>query len=142
VIEWLEQHREILSWLAGGLATAAGGGWVVVRYLLDRHDSRSALGSPERWQPSHAAAPSEGSGPGLATAVSTEAGIAAAGNVRVEGNVTIQHYRVPKGALVLAAIGLLLLSYMALNSGSVTVKNGSVVGGSVTNSTISVTPSR
>lgn len=143
MIEWLEQHREILSWLAGGAATAAGGGWVVVRYLLDRRDARSALGSPERWQPSHAAASSEAPGPGSGVAVSTGTGVAAAGNVRVEGNVTIQHNRVPKGALVLAAIGLLLLGYMVVNSGSrVTVNNGSAVGGNVTNSTITVTPSK
>ena len=148
MIEWLEQHREILSWLAGGVATAAGGIWVVVRYLLDRTSrsplSSPELGSPERWQPTHAAAPSEGSGPGSGTTVSTGAGIAAAGNVRVGGNVTIQqHKSLPKGALVLAALGLLLLGYTAFNSGSrVSVNNGSAVGGSVTNSTITVTPSR
>lgn len=143
MIEWLEQHREILSWLAGGVATAAGGIWVVVRYLLDR-TNRSSLGSPERWQPAHASAPSEGSGQGSGTTVSTGAGIAAAGNVRVGGNVIVQQHRpLPKGALVLAALGLLLLGYTAFNSGSrVSVNNGSAVGGSVTNSTITVTPSR
>jgi hypothetical protein len=143
MIEWIEQHREILGWLAGGVATAAGGVWVVVRYFLER-TNRSPLGSPERWQPSHGPAPSEETGQGSGTTVSTGAGIAAAGNVRVGGNVTIQqHKSLPKGALVLAAVGLLLLGYAAFNSGSrVSVNDGSAVGGNVTNSTITVTPSR
>jgi hypothetical protein len=142
MIEWLEQHREILGWLAGGVATAAGGIWVVVRYLLDR-TNRSPLGSPERWQPAHAATPSEGTGQGSGTTVSTGTGIGAAGNVRVGGNVIVQHRSLPKGALVLAVLGLVLLGYTAFNSGSrVSVNNGSAVGGNVTNSTITVTPSR
>lgn len=143
MIEWLEQHREILSWLAGGVATAAGGIWVVVRYVLDR-SNRSPLGSPERWQPAHASAPSDGAAQASGTTVSTGAGIAAAGNVRVGGNVIVQQHKpLPKAALVLAALGLLLLGYTAFNSGSrVSVNNGVGVGGSVTNSTITVTPSR
>ncbi len=147
MIEWIEQHREILGWLAGGVATAAGGVWVVVRYMLER-TNRSPLGSPERWQPAHASAPSDGPSEGIAqgsgTTVSTGAGIAAAGNVRVGGNVIVQQHRpLPKGALVLAGLGLLLLGYAAFNSGSrVSVNNGAAVGGNVTNSTITVTPSR
>jgi hypothetical protein len=149
MIEWIEQHREILGWLAGGVATAAGGIWVVVRYFLERTNKSPPgspeFGSPNRWQPSHGSAPSEeGSGQGSGTTVSTGAGIAAAGNVRVGGNVTIQQQKpFPKGAIVLAAVGLLLLGYAAFNSGSrVSVNNGSAVGGNVTNSTITVTPSR
>ena len=65
MIDWIEQHREILGWLAGGVATAAGGAWVVVRYLLDR--SRD--------------------------------GIASAGGMQIVGNISIEHNRIPRGAL-------------------------------------------
>lgn len=142
MIEWIEQHREILGWLAGGVATAAGGAWVVVRYLLDRSRGGSVPDSTDRWQPAHAVPQSEA--PGQAgTTVSTGSGIAAAGGLQIGGNVSIEHNRIPRGALVLAALGLLLLGYTAFNSGShINVRNGSAVGGSVTNSTISVTPSR
>jgi hypothetical protein len=143
MIEWIEQHREILGWLAGGMATAAGGAWVVVRYLLDRSRDRSLPGPPDKWQPAHAVPRSEAPEPASGTTVSTGTGIAAAGGMQIGGNVSIEHNRIPRGALVLAALGLLLLGYTAFNSGShITVRNGSAVGGSVTNSTISVTPSR
>lgn len=75
--------------------------------------------------------------------MATGTGISAAGGVQVGGNVTIQHTRIPRGAIVLAVLGLLLLGYTALNSGSrINVRDGSAVGGNVTNSTITVTPSR
>jgi len=143
MIEWIEQHREILGWLAGGVATAAGGAWVVVRYLLERNPHGPSSGSPDRWQPAHALTPSGAPEQASGTAVSTGTGIAAAGSVQVGGNVSIQHNRIPRGAIVLAVLGLLLLGYTALNSGSrITVRDGSAVGGNVTNSTITVTPSR
>ena len=143
MIEWIEHHREILGWLAGGVATAAGGAWVVVRYLLDRSRDRSMPGPSERWQPAHTAPPSEAPGQASGTTVSTGSGIAAAGGMQIGGNVTVQNNRIPRGALVLAALGLLLLGYTAFSGGShINVRNGSAVGGNVTNSTISVTPSR
>ena len=142
MIEWIEQHREILGWLAGGVATAAGGAWVVVRYLLDRSRDGSVPSPSGGWQSAHAVPQSEA--PGQAeTTVSTGSGIAAAGGLQIGGNVSIEHNRIPRGALVLAVLGLLSLGYTAFNSGShINVRNGSSVGGSVTNSTITVSPSR
>jgi len=142
MIEWIEQHREILGWLAGGVATAAGGAWVVARYLLERNQ-HAATGSPDGFQPAYAppaySPPDQTSG----TAVSTGTGISATGGVKVGGNVIIQHNRLPKGAILLAVLGLLLLGYTALNSGShINVKNGSAVGGNVNNSVINVNPSK
>ena len=44
---------------------------------------------------------------------------------------------------MLAALGLLLLGYTAFNSGShINVRNGSYVGGDVSNSKITVTPTK
>jgi hypothetical protein len=132
LFDWIDQHREILTWLGGGVATAAGGAWVVVRYLLDR--SRDKSTSNKR---------SDTRGRASGTAVSTGIGIAAAGGMQVGGNVTIQHNRIPKAAIMLAALGLLLLGYAAFSSGShIEIKNGSYVGGNVSNSKISVNPSK
>src|SRR5262245_46305851 len=36
LIDWIAQHQETLSWIGGGVATAAGGAWVVVRYMMKR----------------------------------------------------------------------------------------------------------
>src|SRR5262249_47468239 len=140
MIEWVEQHREILSWLAGGVATAAGGAWAVVRYVLERNRGGATSGPADRGQPAPEPLPTNDTEHASGTTVSTGTGISATGGVvQVGGNVTIQHNRIPRGAIVLAALGLLLLGYAALNNGShITVRNGSAVGGNVTNSTISV----
>ena len=113
-----------------------------MRYLLDRSRGGSVPDSTDRWQPAHAVPQSEA--PEQAgTTVSTGSGIAAAGGLQIGGNVSIEHNRIPRGALVLAALGLLLLGYTAFNSGShINVRNGSYVGGDVSNSKITVTPTK
>lgn len=130
--DWIVQHRETLTWLGGGVATAAGGAWVAVRYLLDRRHDKPA--SDKRSDPQK---------PTAGPTVSTGTGFSTAGNIQVGGNVSIQHNRIPRAAIALAALGLLLLGYAAFNSGShIDVRNGSYVGRDVSNSQISVTPSR
>jgi hypothetical protein len=133
MLEWIEQHQAILTWLGGGVATVAGGAWVVVRYTLDRK-SASAVQTDGRAIPRSRT---------TATRVSTDTGIAAVGDVQVGGDVIIQHGRLPRAAIALGVLGLLLLAYAAFNSGSrIEVRNGAYVGGNVSDSKISVTPSK
>ena len=144
LFDWLAQHQQILTWLGGGLATVAGGAWIVVRYFLERSSNRSSSGRSDAWRtapaaPSQVDAPEQTSG----TIVSAGTGIATGGPMQVRGDVIIQQGRIPRAAIVLAVFGLLLLAFAAFNSGShIDVRNGSYVGGNVSNSTISVTPSK
>jgi hypothetical protein len=103
LIDWITRHQATLSWLGGGVATAAGGAWAVARHLLDRPDR-------EADKPAKPAAKSFGHH------VSTGTGIAAARDLRIAGGVTIQHGGVPAAAIVLAGLGLLLLGYAAFGS--------------------------
>ena len=132
LLDWISQHQATLTWLGGGVATAAGGAWIAVRYLLERDRDKPASG--KRSDPPKPAG----------HAVSTGTGISSIGEIRIGGDVTIQHNRIPRGGIVLAVLGLLLLGYAFYNSGTrVDVKNGSYVGGSVSNSRIDVNaPSR
>jgi hypothetical protein len=130
--DWIVQHRETLTWLGGGVATAAGGVWVAMRYLLDRKYDKSA--SDKRF---------DSQKPTAGPTVSTGTGFSTAGNMQVGGNVSIQHNRIPKAAIALAALGLLLLGYALFNSGShIDVRNGSYIGRDVSNSRIDVGPSK
>jgi len=124
ILDWLAEHRSILTWLAGGIATIAGGAWVVVRTLLDRR-ARAASAAPR---------------PGGASAATT-GGLAAGRDLHVGGSVTIQNTRLPRGALALAALGLVLLGVALFTGGDrIEARDSAVIGGSVTNSTIIVGP--
>jgi hypothetical protein len=123
LLDWMAQHRETFAWLAGSVATAAGGLWVVVRYFLDRSASRPAPGKP--------------AGP----AVSATGGLAA-GRDLLFGYATINRDRIPKGSIALAALGLLLLGYALVTGGNrITAQNGNVNTGTLSNSQQSVTTS-
>jgi tetratricopeptide (TPR) repeat protein len=66
-------------------------------------------------------------------AASAAVGIAGAGDIRI-GRVVIRASGVPKPAIGLAVLGLLLLGYAAFHSGNrINVQNGSYVGGNVSN---------
>ncbi len=131
LFDWMAQHRQTLAWLAGGMATAAGGLWAVVRYFLDRKASRPAPDSAAK-------APGKPAGP----AVSATGGLAAGRDLRVGRDVTLNQDRIPKGAIGLAALGLLLLGYAIFNSGShITAQNGNVNTGTMSNSRMEVNPS-
>jgi hypothetical protein len=130
-LDWLAQHQDTLTWLGGGVATAAGGVWVAVRYLLDRDRKKSSLDKKPAFPKS--------AGP----TISTGTGISTAGHMQVGGNVSIEHNSVPKAAIALAVLGLLLLGYAFYNSGSrINVSNGSFIGGNATNSPVTIGPSK
>jgi hypothetical protein len=99
---------------------------VAVKYLLDRGQDRA----PSR---KRSAERKSAAGP----TVSADTGIAAGRDLRIGGNVTVQQNRIPKAAVALVALGLLVLGYAILNSGNrVSVNNGNYVGGNVINSQV------
>jgi hypothetical protein len=130
LIDWLLRHQALLTWLGGGVATAAAGIWAVAKVLLDRRGSRPSA-------PQASASPPASAPP----SVSARSGLAAHGNLHVGGSVIITQSRVPRGAIALAALGLALLGLAIFSSGDrVEVRNGVAVGGAVTGSTITVGP--
>ncbi len=132
LLAWMAQHRETLAWLAGGVATAAGGLWVVVRYLLDRSASRPAPDSAAK-------APGKPAGPAVSA---TTGGLAAGRDLQAGRDITFNQDRIPKGAIGLAALGLLLLGYALFNSGDrITAQNSNVNTGTMSNSRMEVNPS-
>ncbi|MEM7120986.1 MAG: hypothetical protein AAF563_06905 [Pseudomonadota bacterium] len=113
-MEWLADNKELLSWIFGAIATAAGGMWAVVKFYLERRDrqnSRKAAGTSSSTTPS--------------------------GNVHIGDSVTIQQASLSKPALALAVIGLALLAYAAFFSRNDCIQ-GSVVTGDVSGSQINV----
>jgi hypothetical protein len=124
VVEWITRHQQVITWLAGGAATAAGGAWVAIRYVLERPASRPAEPRP------------------AGTNVSaTGSGIAAARDVRIEGGVTVTHAMLPRGGIALVLVGMALIALAILRGGTTTnVRNGAVIGGDMTNSSITVAP--
>ena len=131
LFDWVAQHAGDADLAGGGLATGAGGLWVAVRYLLDRSEKNEASKGKSKRQ----------SQPAGHTA-SAGVGGAAGRDLRIGGDLTIQQNRIPKSAIGLAALGLLLLGYAAFNSGNrIAVQNGSYVGGNVSGSQINVSPS-
>jgi hypothetical protein len=117
-------NQKTLAWLGGGVAAVVGALWTAFTFLAQRE--------PPPAPPSREASPS----PRAATA---GAGIAAAGNVHVGGDMRIEHGKLPRGALLLLAIGLVVLLYAVLTSrGDVSVTGGSYVGGDVRNGDINV----
>lgn len=66
-------------------------------------------------------------------------GIAATGNVRVDGNVSITKSQIPMAAYGIAALGLLLIGYAFLFAGNTTVCNGINTEGDISGSSVTVT---
>ncbi|MBV1796562.1 hypothetical protein [Siccirubricoccus sp. G192] len=131
LFDWIAQHRETLAWLAGGVATAAGGLWMVVRYFLDRSASHSA---PDRAPKT----PGKPAGP----VVTAAGGLGAGRTLRVGRDVTLTQNRIPGAAFGLAALGLLLLGYALVTSGDqITAQNSNVNTGALSNSRMEVNPS-
>lgn len=90
VIEFLNDadNRAVLSWIGGGVASIAGGLWIVLKYFLNRKKIETKK-----------------SGPGKDLSVSVGHGVAIGGNARVR----IEKLRVSSGLQTLFWIGLLLL---------------------------------
>ena len=113
-MEWLAENKDLLSWIFGAIATAAGGVWAVAKFTLERRDrqnSRAASGTSSATTP--------------------------AANVHTGDSVKIQQTSLSKPALALAVIGLALLAYAAFFSRSDCIQ-GSVVAGDVSGSQINV----
>jgi hypothetical protein len=129
LFDFLAKNQQTLTWLGGGVATAAGGAWIVIQYFLNR-DGNEDPDNPSAEEKS-----------GSGTHVKAASGLAAGRDLGVGDNVSIQQSQVSKAGLVLAVIGLLLLGVAVMNAGhNVTVSNGSnYVGGSVTNSQVGAT---
>jgi hypothetical protein len=129
LLDFLAKNQQTLTWLGGGLATAIGGTWVGVKYLLDRGASKKSTdGSSAKGKP------------GSGTNVAASSGLAAGRDLHVGGDVSIQQNHLPRAGIAVAVIGLLLLGVAIMNAGhNVTVSNSSYVGGNVTNSQINTT---
>ena len=117
-------NQKTLAWLGGGVATVVGGLWTALTFWAQRKP------------PAASSTPTAAPSPRTATA---GAGVAAAGNVHVGGDVRIEQGRLPRAALLLLALGLVVLFYAVLTSrGDVSVTGGSYVGGDVKSSDIDV----
>ena len=149
LIEWMSQNRETLTWISGGIVTAASGIWAATKFLL----SRGAKASNGRAASTGDGAAPAGEAPNdggvsvqqtppppaaIGRAASTGSGVAAAGNVSIGGDVTVQQTHLPRAAIGLAVIGLAILAYAAFFSGGDCIQ-GAVTAGDVTDSQITVT---
>jgi hypothetical protein len=110
-------NQEILTWLGGGVAIAAGGAWAVIRFLVRPPDSPGAGAT----QPSRSTVRAKGGGivAGRDVTVRSSQGISGAQTV----------------LLLLAVVGALVL-VAGLAGGRIAAVGSSVVGGNVENSTI------
>jgi tetratricopeptide (TPR) repeat protein len=88
LFDWASSHRDTLTWLGGGVVTAAGGAWTVFRFVLDRRDSKRARDSapPQVTEPP-------------ASASSGPTRITASGNVQISGDT---HVTVQQGSTYIA----------------------------------------
>ena len=93
LLEEIGAHKDTLALLGGGVMAVASGLWGVVHYFLDRNDKKDSA--------------------------SAAVGIAGAGDIQIGGNVVIRASGLPKSAIGLAVLGLLLLGYAAFHSGNV-----------------------
>jgi hypothetical protein len=131
LFDFLAKNQQTLTWLGGGVATAAGGAWVALKYFLSRDANE------------HTDKPSASAKPGPGSRVAAASGLAAGRDLHVGDNVSIQQNQLSRAGIALAVIGLLLLGVAILNDGhNVTISNGNYVGGSVTNSQMGVTTTR
>jgi hypothetical protein len=110
------ENRAILAWIGGGLAVTASGLWVVVKHVTARP-----------------AAPKPAPPTGGSQVTATDGGIAAGRDVRI-GDVAL-----PRLAIALAALGMVLLALAALFGGGDTTIGSVTTGGDVEGSTITVT---
>lgn len=120
-------NQETIEWLGGGLLVIVAGLWTAFTYF--RGNKKPA--------------PKEPSKPPTFTetrSVRADSGsFATGGDLDVKGPVTVHQTQLPKGALVVAVLGLLILGFAIWNSGDrMTVQNGNFVGGDMKNSTVDI----
>ena len=111
-------NQRTLAWLGGGLVVVVSGLWAALTKL------RNPPVSPPPSKP--------------ANAIQAGDGIAAVGNVRVDGNLSITKSQIPKAAYALAALGLLVIGWGFTLAGDTCINGSVVTGGDVTGSSIKV----
>ena len=112
-------NQKTLAWAGGGILIVASGLWAAFLRL------RTPSTPPPPAKPTQSAQAGDG--------------VAATGNVRVDGNVSISKSQIPMAAYGVAALGLLLIGYAFLFAGNTTVCNGVNAGGDISDSTVIVT---
>ena len=112
-------NQKTLAWVGGGLLVVTSGLWAAFLQLR---------------KPAPASPP-----PKPTQSAQTGDGIAATGNVRVDGNVSIRKTQIPMAAYGVAAMGLLLIGYAILFAGNTTACGGFIAGGDISGSTVTVT---
>ena len=111
-------NQRTLAWLGGGLVVVVSGLWAAL----------TKLRNPPVLPPSRPA-----------NAIHAGDGIAAVGNVRVDGNLSITKSQIPKAAYALAALGLLVIGWGFTLAGDTCLSGSVLTGGDVTDSNITVT---
>ncbi len=111
-------NQRTLAWLGGGLVFVVSGLWAAFAKL------RKPPVPPPPFKPTNA--------------IQAGDGIAAVGNVRVDGDLSITKSQIPKAAYALAALGLLVIGWGFTLAGDTCISGSVVTGGDVTGSNISV----
>lgn len=111
-------NQRTLAWLGGGLVVVVSGLWAAFTQL------RKPPVPPPSAKPTNA--------------IHAREGIAAGGNVRVDGNLSITKSQIPKAAYALAALGLLVIGWGFTLAGDTCISGSVVADGDVTGSDITV----
>lgn len=114
-------NQKTLAWLGGGVSAVAAALWVAITFFAQRKSAEPSVETPST------------------RGATAEAGIIPGSTVRIGRDVRIEQGKLPRGALVLVALGLVVLLYAVLTSrGDISVTGGSYVGGDVEKSRIDV----
>jgi hypothetical protein len=123
-------HQATLAWIGGGGMTVLGGLWTAFTYFASRRKHRSGSEPQDSTAAEH-------------RRVQVATGLAARGDMLIEGPVTINHAGLSKVAVTMAALGLLLLVYAILNSGDrISMRTGNYVGGDMEDSQVTIQDGR
>lgn len=113
-------NQTTLAFLGGGAMVFISGLWTAIGYV---HKRKKLADPPDKGGPSRQ--------------THAQHGVAAGGNMTVGGDVNVQ--QLPKTALVLGVLGLVILGVAAWNAGErTTVSNGSYVGGDMIDSPVTI----
>ena len=112
-------NQKTLAWAGGGLLVVTSGLWAAFLQLR---------------KPSPASPP-----PKPTQSAQAGDGIAATGNVRIDGGVSINKTEMPKALYGLAALGLVMIGFAIFFAGGTTVCDGVNAGGDISGSDVVVT---
>lgn len=114
-------NQKTLAWLGSGVSVAAAALWVAITFFAQRKSAEPSAETPS------------------ARGATAEAGSVPGSNLHIGRDVRIEQGKLPRGALILMAFGLVVLLYAVLTSrGDISVTGGSYVGGDVEKSRIDV----